>query len=324
MLGWIPMRHHLSQTVEVRSLASLVDRDPLTIVGALQEIWSLADLEGHHTDRRRNIVLENVPRDLPDRVTGIAGFAQALEQIGWTTFEVRTDSYDGESPPCVTDPGDEPSPRDRQNNIRFSSYFGSICFQNMGKWVGKTAKERLRKAQNSRNYRARQRLSSRSCVTENGDGSVTLRSRSGDEPGDSPTPTPEVLDSSFEESSSSAKGRATRQKEAPIEWSAQLGRWNEIAEKAGLKRARTINDEKKKRLRAQFRRHGGHVAFWAVVEKACLELGSFAQEKGFVTLDFVSYDGRCTKLLDGNYSNHGGGATSARASAFNPKGKYGR
>jgi hypothetical protein len=117
--------------------------------------------------------------------------------------------------------------------------------------------------------------------------------------------------------------RVVPNREERIDWTVQLARWNEIAGKVGLQIAKTINEEKCRRLKAQFRRHGGHAEFWGLVEKACLELGSNALEKRFVTLDFVSYDGRCTKLLDGNYSNYGE-ASSARASGFNEKAKYGR
>lgn len=52
-------------------------------------------------------------------------------------------------------------------------------------------------------------------------------------------------------------------------------------------------------LRMRLREYGED--FWGRVESECGQLGQWARDRGFVTLDFVLDNRNCQKLLEGNY-----------------------
>jgi hypothetical protein len=74
---WIKMRSNLWDDPRVSNLCDLLDCGEAQIVGALYWLWATAD---QHTE---DGILPGLSMRQIDRKTGVAGFAQALCDIGW-------------------------------------------------------------------------------------------------------------------------------------------------------------------------------------------------------------------------------------------------
>lgn len=94
---WIKMRCNLWDDPRVARLCDLTDCGEAAIVGGLYWLWSAADQ--HSEDG----LMPGLTRKSIDRKTGIQGFGDALESIGWVSFSddgagiVRFDEHNGKS-----------------------------------------------------------------------------------------------------------------------------------------------------------------------------------------------------------------------------------
>lgn len=94
---WIKMRCNLWDDPRVARLCDLTDCGEAEIVGGLYWLWSAADQ--HSEDG----LMHGLTRKSIDRKTGIQGFGDALEAIGWVSFLddgariVRFDEHNGKS-----------------------------------------------------------------------------------------------------------------------------------------------------------------------------------------------------------------------------------
>ena len=79
---WIKIEHWTPDKPEVFRIADALGIDPDAVVGKLVRIWNWADQQTFDGNA------ESVTSSLLDRITGVNGFATALEKVGW----VRADS----------------------------------------------------------------------------------------------------------------------------------------------------------------------------------------------------------------------------------------
>lgn len=81
---WIKMRCNLGSDPAVITLATVLDLDQDDIVGKLHKLWSWADQ--HTVDGRANVARMSRDSGMElwiDRYIGVAGFANALADVGW-------------------------------------------------------------------------------------------------------------------------------------------------------------------------------------------------------------------------------------------------
>lgn len=94
---WLKMRTNLWEDPRVDAICERLSILEATAVGGLFRLWAIAD--GHSLDGR----LPKMTKAGVDRKTGIAGFGEAVEAIGWVTFDndgatiVRFDEHNGKS-----------------------------------------------------------------------------------------------------------------------------------------------------------------------------------------------------------------------------------
>lgn len=78
---WIKMRSNLWDDPRVARLCDLTGQTEAAVIGGLYWLWAMADQ--HSVDG----VLEGLSLGQVDRKTGIKGFGQALEAVGWLDVE---------------------------------------------------------------------------------------------------------------------------------------------------------------------------------------------------------------------------------------------
>jgi hypothetical protein len=78
---WIKVETTLPDKPEVLAIAGLLEIDPDAVVGKLIRIWSWADQ--HTVDGNA----AGVTKSFIDRYTAVSGFADAMESVGWISFD---------------------------------------------------------------------------------------------------------------------------------------------------------------------------------------------------------------------------------------------
>ncbi len=84
-------------------------------------------------------------------------------------------------------------------------------------------------------------------------------------------------------------------------WQDALERWNRLADRHGLRRARGWTAARKQRLRARLE---AHPRLWEELDRALGDRGTWARERAFPDLDQVLSEGICQRLLEGRYGVH--------------------
>lgn len=69
---------------EVFEMAEMLDIDPDAVVGKLLRVWNWFDDQSHNGDAPVTV------RALLDRYTGVTGFTQSMESVGWLRVEGKT------------------------------------------------------------------------------------------------------------------------------------------------------------------------------------------------------------------------------------------
>lgn len=81
---WMKIELELPDKPEVHSIASMLNIDPDAVVGKLIRIWQWFDK--HTTDGNAY----GVTYSLPDRISGVTGFAEAMVFVGWLEQNDKT------------------------------------------------------------------------------------------------------------------------------------------------------------------------------------------------------------------------------------------
>lgn len=81
---WMKIELELPDKPEVHSMAGILNLDPLLIVGALIKVWGWFDK--HTVDGNAF----GVTYSLPDRITGVNGFGEAMFFVGWLQQNEKT------------------------------------------------------------------------------------------------------------------------------------------------------------------------------------------------------------------------------------------
>lgn len=81
---WMKIELELPDKPEVHSIASMLNIDPDAVVGKLIRIWQWFDK--HTTDGNAF----GVTYSLPDRISGVSGFAEAMVFVGWLEQNDKT------------------------------------------------------------------------------------------------------------------------------------------------------------------------------------------------------------------------------------------
>ena len=81
---WMKIDLELPDKPEVHSIASMLNIDPDAVVGKLIRIWQWFDK--HTTDGNAF----GVTYSLPDRISGVSGFAEAMVFVGWLEQNDKT------------------------------------------------------------------------------------------------------------------------------------------------------------------------------------------------------------------------------------------
>jgi len=69
---------------EVFEMAEMLDIDPDAVVGKLLRVWNWFDDQSHNGDAPVTV------RALLDRYTGVTGFTQSMESVGWLSVDGKT------------------------------------------------------------------------------------------------------------------------------------------------------------------------------------------------------------------------------------------
>ena len=83
------------------------------------------------------------------------------------------------------------------------------------------------------------------------------------------------------------------------DWNVVASTWNKLAERYGLRQVRVMTDTRKGLYRSRL---SENPEYWKELGGALSNLGEFARDKGFVTLDFCLRASGHAKLVEGNYA----------------------
>lgn len=131
---WIPWVKGLLKRPEIIRISGIlgVSREQATC--ALMEVWEWCDSEGHFDEVSRDCHVHGVTLPFLVTLTGVTGFGDALKSVGWVAIESD----------------------------------GHLVFPSLGRWVGKSAKERLLASDRKKKQRANVTEMSRSKRDKNG------------------------------------------------------------------------------------------------------------------------------------------------------------
>lgn len=117
---WIPWVKGLRKRPEVVRMSSILSLPRDTVVCTVMEVWEWCDTEGHFDEMSRDCHVFGVTLPFLVTLTCVPKFDEAMQRVGW----VSADEEDGHP-----------------------------VFPKLGRWVGKSAKERLLAAERKRRQR---------------------------------------------------------------------------------------------------------------------------------------------------------------------------
>ena len=83
-----------------------------------------------------------------------------------------------------------------------------------------------------------------------------------------------------------------------IDWAEHMRIWNTLASSQGLTEIRSLNDNRKKVLKARLREFPD---FWEQVTREVEQLNDYMRDGGYITFDSILVPTKLSKLLEGNY-----------------------